>query len=120
MIDRQDSYYAIKIILIDLLRDIIYFPIWWYSAGLLLALKFYYKSLKAGANRLALKILLKYWFKPMYGQQDWQGKLISFFMRTAQLIWNLILMLIWLIVMTLIFIIYIILPVLIIYQLFIK
>ncbi len=120
MISKQDTYYAAKIILIDLLREIIYFPIWWYSAGLVLVLKFYFKSLKTGANRLGLKILLKYWFKPMYGQRDWQGKIISLIMRTFHLFWNLVLMIVWLIVMTAVFAIYIILPVLIVYQLFIK
>jgi len=119
MISKQDILYTTKIILIDLLRDIIYFPIWWYSAGLVLALKFYFKSLRAGAQRLALKILLKYWFKPMYGQRDWQGKIISFVMRTVQLIWNIFLMLIWFFVMTSVLFIYVILPVLVIYQLFI-
>ena len=120
MISRQDTYYATKIILIDLFREIVYFPIWWYSAGLILALKFFGKSLTTGANRLALKILLKYWFKPMYGQRDWQGKIISFIMRTVHLFWNLVLMLVWLIVMMVIFLIYIILPFLVIYQLFVK
>lgn len=120
MISRQDTYYATKIILIDLLREIVYFPIWWYSAGLVLALKFYGKSLNTGANRLALKILFKYWFKPMYGQIDWQGKIISFFMRTVHLIWNLFLMLVWLVAMTAVFVVYIILPPLVVYQLFIK
>jgi len=120
MITGQDIYYSTKVILIDLIRDIVYFPFWWYSAGLILVFKFYIKSLQAGSKRLAIKILFKYWFKPMYGQKDIEGKIISFLMRTFNLLWKLILMLIWFGLITFILLFYLLLPVVVVYKIFIK
>jgi len=116
MLSRQETIYSVRLIVVDLLRQIIYFPIWWYSSGLVLAGKFWWRGVKTGAHRLAIKILFRYWFKPMYGQTDWQGKIISFFMRTVLLVWRLLLFLIWLAVMIAILLVYIGLPILAVYQ----
>jgi len=41
-------------------------------------------------------VWIKNIFTPMYGQTDWQGKLISFFMRLFQIIFRGIVMTFWL------------------------
>jgi hypothetical protein len=116
MFARQEIIYSIRLIVVDLIRQLVYFPIWWYSAGLALAVKFLGRGIKIGNQRLAIKILFKYWFKPMYGQTDWQGKIISFFMRTVLLIWRLFLFLCWLVALVVIFLTYLSLPIFTIYQ----
>ncbi len=45
---------------------------------------------------LALLVWIKNIHRPMYGQQDWQGVLISIFMRIVQIIFRSLLMLFYL------------------------
>ncbi|MFW0837864.1 MAG: hypothetical protein ACKKL5_02580 [Candidatus Komeilibacteria bacterium] len=118
MITKAEAIYATRYLLWDFVRDIIYFPIWWYSAGLILAGRWFSRGLRAGTQRLALVILFRYWFKPMYGQTDWQGKIISFFMRTVTLLWKFFLWMIWLAIMLALLAAYIIILPAILYELF--
>lgn len=100
-------------ILARVIWDFLYFPIWWYSAGLLKILRGvgdFYKKQEASLNFL---VWLKNIFVPMYGQYDFTGRLVSFFIRLIQVIYRGAVMLI-VIVFGLIFIaFYITLPFLI-------
>lgn len=40
------------------------------------------------AKSLALRVWIKNLFVPMYGMYDWQSRLISFFMRLAQIVFR--------------------------------
>ena len=46
-------------------------------------------------HALAIGIWIKHVFTPMYGQHDWQGRLISFFMRVVQIILRAIALVAW-------------------------
>ncbi|MDD2646841.1 MAG: hypothetical protein PHV78_02735 [Patescibacteria group bacterium] len=70
--------------------DILYFPIWWYTIGLIKRLKGFIDNLNYLSRYLAIKILLANLFKPMFGQYSWQGRIISFFMRILQLAFSLV------------------------------
>ena len=107
--------YAGKI-LVDLLKDILYFPLWWYSRGLKqLAIKL--KNFLVNKERsLALFVWAKNIFRPMYAQYDWAGILISFFVRLFQITVRGIFMLGWLGLAILILCLWLILPVLAIYE----
>ncbi|MGC9048845.1 MAG: hypothetical protein ACP5IX_01335 [Patescibacteria group bacterium] len=96
--------------------DILYFPIWWYTTGLKKRAKGFVNNLKGLSQYLALGILIKYLFKPMFGQYDWKGRIISFFMRLIQLIIYLIIFLIGGILMFALLIIWIILPIVAVWQ----
>ncbi len=78
-------FYATQI-LFGLTRDLLLFPVWWYTRGLLETLEkittFWANSLKA----LNLLVWIKNIFVPMYGQRDITGVLISVFMRIIQII----------------------------------
>lgn len=83
-------------IIIKKLGEIIFFPIWWYSLGFVGFIK---KEAKFWLNQekaLGFSIWLKNIFVPMYGQADWAGRLISFFIRLVQIIVRGILLLFWL------------------------
>ncbi len=100
------------------IKDVVFFPIWWYSFGLAQILK---KNKKFLANRekgLALFVWIVNIFTPMYGQYDIQGRIISFFMRLVQIIFRGLIMIFWLIITFLCVIIWLGLPFLIIYQIF--
>ncbi|MCD6097135.1 hypothetical protein J7J60_02290 [bacterium] len=70
------------------LGNVFYFPFWWYTRGLKSQLVFFSQRLKKIAYALALKIMLKSLFKPMFGQFSISGRIISFFMRVVILVWR--------------------------------
>ncbi len=94
MLTNNLAFYSTKI-LAELGRDIIYFPLWWYTRGLgqlVISLKNFLVNKERG---LALLVWIKNIGRPMYGQYDWVGFLISFFMRIFQIIVRGIAMLFW-------------------------
>ena len=102
-------------ILARVIWDFLYFPIWWYSAGLLKTLRGvgnFYRNQEAS---LSFLVWLKNIFVPMYGQQDFAGRAISFVVRLVQVICRGAIMLV-IVILGLIFIaFYISLPFLILF-----
>ena len=72
-------------------QNIFYFPIWWYTKGFKNRVVSCGFNIKRAAHNLALKIMLRYLFQPMFGQTSRSGRIISFFMRVVLLVWRLIL-----------------------------
>ncbi len=107
---------TIKYIAIEIIWDIIYFPVWWYSKGLVKAAIFCLQSARFHIHRrLALGIWLRNMFKPMYGDYTREGRIISIFMRMVVLVYKLIATILWLVCLFILFIAWIVLPILIIY-----
>src|SRR3989338_1634594 len=75
--------------------DFLYTPIWWYTRGLLKQLKGVAEILGTRQEALAIDVWVKNIGKPMYGQYDIAGRLISFFMRLVQIIGRSIVLVIW-------------------------
>lgn len=68
--------------------DAISFPFWWYGRGLR-EISLRIAHIIERANRsLGVSLWIKNIFTPMFAQRDWQGKLISFFMRVVQIIFR--------------------------------
>ena len=107
---------TIKYLATDIILDIITFPIWWYSHGLVTASQRFIRHLKLGLQVTGLKIWLLNLAKPMFGDTTWQGRLVSFAIRFIFLILRSLLMLIWLIFSLAILLIWLVLPPLIIYM----
>jgi len=89
--------YLPKIIL-QILRDFLYFPLWWYSVGLGRTLLNVGHFIREEQTSLGLGVWVKNIFTPMYGQRDFTGKAISFFIRLIQIIFRGIFMLFWLLI----------------------
>ncbi len=104
----------IRDVFLDTLREILYFPIWWYTRGLAQAANFSWQRIKNMELRLGVKVWVVNIFKPMFGQRDIAGVLISFFMRIFQIIGRTLVLILWTLVMILAFFVWIILPVLVI------
>ncbi len=104
-------------LILDFLWHIIYFPLWWYTSGIVFAAKWAFDVLKAGNATLAPGLWLKNIFVPMYGQNDWQGRLMSFFMRLVNVIVRFGLLLVWMIVSLVLFVIWLALPVGVVFML---
>lgn len=71
--------------------------------------------LQRGNNRLAPGIWLANIFVPMFGQFDWQGRIVSFFMRVVQVVVRTGVLAIWLVVCLLLFFSWFVIPVVVIY-----
>jgi len=102
--------------MINFILDILYFPIWWYTAGLKKRGRVFINNVFKLSRYLALKILIVNLFKPMFGQYDWRGRIISFFMRLTQLIIYLIIFLIGTILLFALLLIWIFLPIIALWQ----
>lgn len=73
---------------LELLLDIFYLPVWWYSRGLLVVIKHAFDWCRKANGKLAPGLWLQNIFVPMFGQYDFTGKAISFFMRLVQVIFR--------------------------------
>jgi hypothetical protein len=77
----------------ELVGEILYFPVWWYSQGLRLAWQRLIRQWARLYNRLGLRFLFANMGKPMYGDYTRSGKVISFFFRLFLVGWSMLVML---------------------------
>lgn len=75
-----------KLLLIDFAGSFLYFPVWWYTVGLKRLAYRFARDLKYRVASYGLKIWIKNFFVPMYGQHDWTGRLVSLWMRFVVLV----------------------------------
>jgi len=66
-------------------------------------------------EQLAIDVWLKNLFVPMYGQYDFTGRLISFFVRFVQIIGRIVIMAIWGIILFAWLFVWILLPAVLMY-----
>lgn len=117
MIANNFIFYSAKI-LAKLVWDIFYFPFWWYGQGLLRFLVLIKNFIKDRERSLAFLVWLKNIGVPMYGQYDWQGRIISFFMRLVQIIARGLVMLFWLASVLALLLLWFALPLIIFYEIY--
>ncbi|MFA6426995.1 MAG: hypothetical protein WCW16_00910 [Candidatus Magasanikbacteria bacterium] len=101
----------------EVVIDILYFPIWWFTAGARHALMFCVNWIREVNGMLAPGLWLKNIFVPMFGQWDWQGRIMSFFMRVMNVIVRTIGLIIWTALMMVVFILWIVFPIFVFYLL---
>lgn len=107
-------------ILADIFKDIVFFPFWWYSIGLIKTSKRLIDFVADKEKSLALFVWLKNIFTPMYGQSDWQGHLISFFIRLVQIFFRSLILIFWIIIALTAFWLWLVVPVLVIYMIIVQ
>lgn len=111
---------SLKYLFVDLIGDIIYFPVWWYSQGAKKTLIFCWHKINNLADRLSLRILFKFFFKPMYGDYSASGRIISFFMRLLQLSFLLLALSVGFCFWFGVFILWLIFPLVVIYNIYLN
>ncbi len=109
----------VKSIFLDALINILYFPLWWYTQGLKKRFLGFIQGSKVSARNLALGIMFKYLFKPMFGERSKTGRIISFFMRLILLFWRLFLFCLGMAGRVLFFILWLALPIVAVWQIII-
>ena len=83
---------------IEALLDVVYFPIWWYTKGVLHTARTVGHYIELGNETLAPGLWLRNIFVPMFGQYDIAGKISSFFMRLFQIIFRSLALFLWIMV----------------------
>lgn len=106
---------AVKILLIDLIGELLYFPIWWYSQGLKRIVIYVGQSIQNTNRNLAISLMFKNLFKPMFGQYDREGRIISFFFRLIITFFRSILFLLLVILYFLMIIFWIVAPIFVVW-----
>jgi len=101
----------LKDVFLDTVLEVLYFPVWWYSRGLKKTAIFCWKRVKDGSRALALSILIRNIFKPMYGQKGWDAYILSLFVRFFQLLWLLLLMFLWIVLWLCVLFAWLVLPI---------
>ncbi|HLC63772.1 MAG TPA: hypothetical protein VJK25_00280 [Patescibacteria group bacterium] len=108
---------TVKYTILALAKHLIYWPVWWYTAGFLMVLKSTGRKIGLAWQGLALDVWLANIFRPMYGQYDIASRIISFIMRGVQIIVRFVLMVILTVLILIIPVIYLALPILVIWRL---
>ncbi|OGH60048.1 MAG: hypothetical protein A2725_00150 [Candidatus Magasanikbacteria bacterium RIFCSPHIGHO2_01_FULL_33_34] len=105
-------------IAIDFLLHIVYFPVWWYTGGVKKAGLYCLDLLLAGNEYLAPDLWIRNIFVPMFGQTDWQGRLVSFFIRFVNIIFRVIGFILWTAVVIVVFALWLVWPIFVVYLIF--
>ena len=116
MVGESITSKSIRFVLCDLVFDLVSWPIWWYSTGIVKAAKRMGDTISQGNAELGVSVWVKNLFKPMFGQYDWQGRIISFFMRLVQIIIRSLLLCFWIIFSFVMFLFWLLLPIFLIVQ----
>jgi hypothetical protein len=103
-------------ILGEFIFEILYFPVWWYSRGLLRVLLWAKNFLARKIKSTGILIWLKNIFTPMYGQSDWAGILISFITRVLQIIFRAIAMFFWITWSLIIITLWLLFPIIVVFE----
>lgn len=106
---------TLKGVFLETIADFFYFPVWWYSRGLLKQLQGMGGSIISCQDALAIDIWLKNLMKPMYGQYDFVGRLISFFMRLFQIFARTTALILWAAVLVVWLAVWLLIPVAVVY-----
>lgn len=107
-------------LLLEAVLDVLYFPVWWYTRGLGHAGLWCFHLFQSGNASLGPGLWFKNIFTPMFGQSDWQGRIISFFMRSVNVIGRGIALMFWLVFCLILFVIWIILPLVMMYTIYLS
>ena len=89
-------------------------PVWWYSRGMMDFVQWSMQTVSNTQKNLALRIWIKNVFVPMYGDDSFTGRLISFFVRLISILFRCIAMALLICALCVGFLVYLILPVLVV------
>lgn len=98
---------------VDALLDVLFFPVWWYADGLKRLSIYLLRAFQHADVRLAPGLWLKNIFVPMFGQYDWQGRLMSIFMRIVNVFFRGFALLMYALVLIFIILFWITIPIII-------
>ncbi|MFH0857660.1 MAG: hypothetical protein V1848_02835 [Candidatus Magasanikbacteria bacterium] len=95
---------------LEYIIDFLYFPLWWYTKGIRHITTNLFSLFETGNILMSPGLWLKNIFVPMYGQYDWQGRLVSFFVRFGNVIARAFGLVFWVFILFVLLIAWIMLP----------
>lgn len=107
---------VIRFLIIDFVWNVLYFPVWWYTTGLAHVGRLVVRQVHGLAQALNLRILFQFLFKPMFGQYDIWGRIISFYVRIVHFVVLLIFTLVSTILLSLLCLLWVLLPLVVIWS----
>lgn len=110
------AWETVRFVAFDIFWKTIYFPAWWYTKGAKQILSWIARDIKDFAWGLNFNILLKYLWKPMYGQTDIIGRFISLYVRIGYFILIFTAVFLWSIFLFFIFLLWILVPLFLLYN----
>lgn len=119
MINSNNSNFLYNLKIIgEIFEEFLYFPLWWYTRGLVGFIMSNLNFLKNRNKASAFSVWVKNIGTPMYGQTDIQGRIFSFFMRLTMVVFKGLMMAVWLLLSALIVLVWIFVPIIVVYQIF--
>lgn len=103
--------------MIDTASAVLAWPLWWYSAGFVAMLKWFSVNVTYYTRLSAVDIWVKNIFTPMFGQYDWQSRMISFIVRVGNIIARGFGLILWIMMCGAAVVVYLLWPPLLIYVL---
>ena len=76
---------VLRLVLAELFGGIASLPGWWYARGLSIVTAWFRKTVRNASETFSLGVWVKNLFVPMYGETEWSGRVISFFVRFAMI-----------------------------------
>ena len=111
----SNFFFYLSKISVQVLWDFAFFPVWWYSVGLLRFLTILRNFLAERWMVIGAGVWLKNIFTPMYGQRDFASRAISFFIRLFQIIFRFIAFIFFILLTIVAVLIWLALPIVIVY-----
>ncbi len=74
----------------ELVSDAITGPLWYYTKGTVYIFSWWLDHVRSSWHGTAVGLWARNIMVPMFGQYDWQGRLVSFFIRFFQVIFRFI------------------------------
>ncbi|MBI2984785.1 MAG: hypothetical protein HYY50_04130 [Candidatus Kerfeldbacteria bacterium] len=102
---------TLSFVLREVIGEILYFPVWWYSDGLRLTWRRTVRQWWGMVDRLGLRFLIINIGKPMYADYSRSGRIISFFFRLLLIGWSLAVLTVWSGVIVFLFLLWLLVPV---------
>lgn len=97
------------------LFEIAWWPAWWYGHGFLRVSQWAIRQIREQEIRLGVSLWWRNLFTPMYGQYDWQGRIISFIVRFFNGILRSIAWFAWIVMCVLVGVAWLVIPIVIIF-----
>jgi hypothetical protein len=106
----------LRLIVVDIIGKMIYFPVWWYTKGTARIIRLISHQASDLIHTLNLKILAKFLFVPMYGLTDIWSRVISFPVRLVHFVVLSMVALSYMIALLVLLMLWLILPLFILYN----
>lgn len=88
LMEKPSAGLVLKTVVHTSIRELLYLPLWWYTAGLRETIGKLLRSIAGSVRYFGVDVWSKNLFVPMYGDESVTGRAISFIVRLAVLVFR--------------------------------